>query len=314
MTKTVIRPKDYVSVAEQLYFAVVSDVIEQQRVLTFLRYIRDAEGMHKLGTEQADAWIKQQAPEFLYHSELADIELHGIPLDRISEVISPRHAVEHLLKLQQPDAIQCDALHVLRLLLNAGIEQQRLGVTGSIMLGAHSLESDIDLVVYGRDAFFQAREVIKQCLHSGSLQALDDLAWQDAYRRRGCSLDFQEYLQHELRKLNKCVSGSSKVDLTMIPDPDEQISRTVSYKKCQPETITALVRDDRYAYDFPASYAIDHDLINEVVVFTGTYIGQAIAGETIEASGIVEQDESGNRRLVVGTSREAVGEYLRVIE
>ena len=71
--------------------------------------------------------------------------------------------------------------------------------------------------------------------------------------------------------------------------------------------------DDRYAYDYPDSYSVAHDSVNEVFVFTGTYFGQAIKGETIEARGMLEQNELGKRRLVVGTSREATGEYIKVV-
>jgi uncharacterized protein len=48
------------------------------------------------------------------------------------------------------------------------------------------------------------------------------------------------------------------------------------------------------------------------VSFTPTYAGQAAAGEMIEASGWLEADTKGTLRLVVGTSRESPGEWIRV--
>jgi predicted nucleotidyltransferase len=47
-----------------------------------------------------------------------------------------------------------------------------------------------------------------------------------------------------------------------------------------------------------------------VLSYTHTYAGQALAGEVIEASGMVEEVE-GFKRLVVGTSREPKGEWIR---
>jgi hypothetical protein len=47
-----------------------------------------------------------------------------------------------------------------------------------------------------------------------------------------------------------------------------------------------------------------------VISYTHTYSGQALPTEIIEASGIVE--EVGNmKRLVVGTSREPKGEWIK---
>ena len=71
--------------------------------------------------------------------------------------------------------------------------------------------------------------------------------------------------------------------------------------------------NDTYAYDFPSRYIIDHEIINEVVSYTATYTGQARKGEKIEASGFIEQGNDGKNRLLVGTSREANNEYIRII-
>ena len=46
-----------------------------------------------------------------------------------------------------------------------------------------------------------------------------------------------------------------------------------------------------------------------VLSFTHTYCGQCFTGETLEAKGIVE--EHGDQKwLIVGTTREAHGEYI----
>ncbi|MFW5638973.1 MAG: DNA polymerase subunit beta, partial [Methanoculleus sp.] len=62
-------------------------------------------------------------------------------------------------------------------------------------------------------------------------------------------------------------------------------------------------------FDNPAVYAVDHDEIGRVLSFTHTYSGQALAGEVIEARGVVER-HGDERWLIVGTTREAKGEYI----
>jgi predicted nucleotidyltransferase len=79
-------------------------------------------------------------------------------------------------------------------------------------------------------------------------------------------------------------------------------------------TLQAQVIDDEAAFDYPAEFKLNHPQISAVVSFTATYTGQAVNGEIVEASGLVEQNHEGFKRLVVGSSREADGEYIRVIQ
>ena len=71
--------------------------------------------------------------------------------------------------------------------------------------------------------------------------------------------------------------------------------------------------DDTRGFDYPAEFKIDHPQITAVVSFTATYTGQAVNGETVAVSGVLEQSEQGVKRIVVGSSREAQGEYIKVI-
>jgi uncharacterized protein len=309
-----IRPKDYISVNNKLFFAVVSEYQEDDRALSWLRYIKDGNGMQKLGTEQAGQLIRESYPEFLFHSQYADSYLHGIPLESIDKVYRPDQAVVRILDIVSSDTTQQDAVKIINLLLDAGIQQEYIGITGSLMLGTHNEQSDIDMIVYGRERFFEVRKLIQYFLKSGELKSLDELFWQDAYQRRDCSLNFDEYKSHELRKFNKFISGNTKVDISMIPEIYERVQENGPYKKTGQDKILSVVVEDIYAYDFPARYLIEHDTINEVVSYTATYTGQARKGEKIEAAGYIEQGSDGNNRLLVGTSREATGEYIRVVE
>jgi predicted nucleotidyltransferase len=50
-----------------------------------------------------------------------------------------------------------------------------------------------------------------------------------------------------------------------------------------------------------------------VVCFTATYNGQAFNAEQVAIAGQLEQDQFGVKRVVVGSNREALGEYIKVI-
>jgi len=309
-----IRPKDYISIDDKLFFAVVSEYQEEDRALTWLRYIKDENGMQKLDTQQANKLVSASYPELLFHSHYADIELHGIPLESITQIYRPDQTVVRLMDMKSPDTKQQDAIKIIKLLLDVGIQLDFMGITGSLMLDTHNEQSDIDLIIYGRERFFKVRQAIQKYLNAGELGALNESMWQDAWQRRDCTLDFADYQSHELRKFNKCMSGTTKVDISMIPETVERFQENGPYKKIGQDKILSIVTEDAYAYDFPARYFIDHETINELVSYTATYIGQAQKGEKIEAAGYVEQGSDGRKRLLVGTSREAVGEYIRVVE
>jgi predicted nucleotidyltransferase len=73
--------------------------------------------------------------------------------------------------------------------------------------------------------------------------------------------------------------------------------------------IEAKVTDASLAFDSPAVYEVEHESVSRVLSFTHTYSGQALEGETIEACGICEH-HGDELWLVVGTTREARGEYI----
>jgi predicted nucleotidyltransferase len=50
--------------------------------------------------------------------------------------------------------------------------------------------------------------------------------------------------------------------------------------------------------------------VSEIFCYSHTYAGQALPGEIAEAMGVLEETAAG-QRLVVGTTREARGEWIR---
>lgn len=77
------------------------------------------------------------------------------------------------------------------------------------------------------------------------------------------------------------------------------------------------VTDSSLAFDSPAIYKVEgNNDVKEVVSFTHTYAGQAIKGEEIEVRGFLEEvrGKEDYLRIVVGTTREAKGEYIKSID
>jgi predicted nucleotidyltransferase len=301
-------PRDFLETPEGLIFAVVEAGVEDGRALGFLRYLWRNGGWRKLGTEQANAWLRERHPEYLYHSPARDARLHGVPLQRIHRHWQPRQRVRELLEQGANDALERKGLKLLGWLVESGVPAESIGLTGSLLIQAQRPDSDLDVVIYGREYFHAARAAVGEGLRRGMPQPLSESLWRDAYARRGCALDEEEFRWHEARKFNKAAIDGSKFDLALVDSaPPPQACR-----KLGALVLRARVLDDAYAFDHPARYRLDHPSIAEALSFTHTYVGQAQKGEWVEIAGQVEETSDGSR-LVVGSSREAHGEYIRVL-
>ncbi len=307
-------PKDFIVTKQGWTFAVVAAGTEAGRVLGFLRYAPGStdDSLRKVSTDQANQLLRDDRPDYLFHSSHCDADLHGVPTEDIDRHFRPTDRVAQIAAEQTRDAIEQTACRVIELLRRPDQPADHWGVTGSVLLDAHNDRSDIDLVVYGRDNYLSARRRLRQAIDDGILSPLDEQHWKDAYARRACDLSFDEYVWHERRKYNKCRFEGTTVDVSGLAEDirprDERPSQKIGRRRLQ-----ARVVDDQYAFDYPARYLIDHSEIEEVVAFTATYFGQAMTGEMIDAAGWAERSASGCLRLIVGTSREAASEFLRVI-
>jgi uncharacterized protein len=313
-------PKDFIETPEGLYFAVVQQGTEhcggQEKVLCFLRYIKcDPKKnrlWHKVATEPANSYLKQHYPQYLHYSAMLDAQLHAVATGHIIQHYRPRERLQQILLSEQRDKVEQDLYELCQLFQQYGLDLTQAGVTGSILIGAQQHLSDIDLVFYDRDIFHKARSITAELIDKKQLNALGEKDWQEAYARRSCTLDLQAYVWHEQRKFNKGLINGRKFDLNFIDD--ERYSDQVTYHKIGKITVQCKITEDRYSFDYPAFYSIDHENICSVICFIATYTGQAIVGETVEISGFLEQAEDGSKRIVVGSSREAPSEYIKVIE
>jgi predicted nucleotidyltransferase len=204
--------RDFLETDEGLYFAVVENGLEDGVVLSSLRYVTAGGRPRKLSPREAKAFLSARHPEYLFRSVRRDVELHGVPEPRVRRRHDPRVRAARVRE-SAADLLEARARLALSMLEEAGVPPTSVGLTGSLLIRAHSEHSDIDLVIYDRSAFERARDFV------GSLPAeagMSDALWREAYRRRGCALSFSEYVRHESRKHNKLVVEGAKVDLGLV--------------------------------------------------------------------------------------------------
>lgn len=311
MDENTIFAKDFIETSEGLIFAVVESGVEQERVLCFLRYILINSTWQKVNTAQANIFLSENYPFYLYCSPVKHAHLHAVVLKQVLNHHQPRVRLKNLLAGPAKDNVEKDLATLCHLFAKNGLNLDKIGVTGSILIGAQQQISDIDLVFYSREDFNQARKITQELICQGLCSGLNEQDWQESYKRRSCELNFSEYMWHEKRKFNKAVINQRKFDLNYVSETTKTTHK--HYKKLKSIFLEAQVQDDFLAYDYPAEFIIRHPRIHSIVSYTATYTGQAKTGEWIEVSGLLEQSSDGIQRIIVGSNREASGEFIKVI-
>ncbi|MDD5580620.1 MAG: hypothetical protein PHY16_15240 [Methylobacter sp.] len=275
-------------------------------------FLDETPGWIKYQTEEANAFLKQNYPAYLHYSTALDAHLHAVDTNRIIRHYQPRQRLQQIMQANRHDRIEQDVLRLGELYQQQGLDLSQAGITGSILIGAQQQNSDIDLVCYERNFFHACRAVTRKLINQGQLQELNHNDWRQSYERRSCALSFADYVWHEQRKYNKAMINGRKFDLNFI---DSLVNpKPQNYQKCGSITLQCRITDDTRAFDYPAEYQIEHEHISSIACFTATYTGQAVSGERVEVSGMLEQTAQGTKRIVVGSSREAPGEYIKVMQ
>lgn len=297
-----IRLRDFIEDCDGWLYA-VSTYDNTPKVGCILRYVPDPKGdrvnrtgerYRKVDFDESYALIQKEKPEYL------DL-LHRVPLSDVRRILKPEEEIA---------AISARDARISSLLAHFPLRPGSIGCTGSFLCGLENAGSDIDFVVYGKQ-WFRAQAMLKQAVSSGKIPPIRDEIWEKIYEKRKPELSFDEFLLHEKRKWNRGQINQTYFDLLY----------TRSYRNLDPQPsgkgklmgarkIEARVTDASLANDNPATYCVDHDTISKVLSFTHTYSGQALEGELIQAKGVCEV-HGDEQWLIVGTSREARGEYIR---
>jgi uncharacterized protein len=296
-----IRLRDFVEDIDGWIYA-VSTYDNRESVGCVLRYVPDADGervnpsgirYRKYDFEDAYAFIACHKPQY---SDL----VQRIPVKDITRILKPEREIVR---------IASNHLQVKRLLDLFRLPAGTIGCTGSLLCGLENESSDIDMVVYGKH-WFIAQERVRQGILDGTMDALSPEMWHKVYEKRMPEIPYDQFVLHELRKWNRGQIGGTYFDILYTRSYDNlECIPTGNGRIIGRTTIEAKVTDTSLAFDSPAIYEIEHESVSRVLSFTHTYSGQALARETIEACGVCEQHGT-ERWLIVGTTREARGEYI----
>jgi hypothetical protein len=296
-----VRLRDFIEDADGWLYA-VSTYDNETFAGCVLRYVPDPGGkrIHPSGRrytkydfEEAYAFIARHRPQY------AGL-LHRIPYTDIKRVYKPDLEIGRIAATHP---------RVKKLVDLFSLPKGTVGCTGSLLCQLDDETSDIDMVVYGRH-WFSAQKTVERGIRVGTIEGLSESMWQKVYEKRKPEIPYTVFVRHEQRKFNRGQVDGTYFDILYTRSYDEITSAPAGKGEVLGKTtIEATVTDASLAFDNPAVYEVRHESVKKVLSFTHTYSGQALPGEIIEARGVLEQH--GNEQwLIVGTTREARGEYI----
>ena len=351
-----VRTRDFIYTNDDMYFASTNYIHPKDKVNSFLRYIPDPEGdrekngkrYRKVGSEEAYSYLRENHPDYLYFCDITNVEMMGVPLDKVERIIKPDERLLGLKdtfdnggEVKNPELISklmdvADFFHYL-----ADIPYDHLGISGSILPGLQKSDvSDLDFVVYGLENHRRAIETFKEYRGKEvyieevdkriTVEGITDDYWEFVYDKRMFdeSLTKEEFKWYENRKANRGTINGTLFDILATRDYDEILGEwgDTIYEPLGIEQIECDIVSSLGAYDNPSLYTIENVQhldgvdypLSEIVSFTHTYAGEVVDGEHVIAKGKVEKviinGEDSHYRLVVGTTREAIDEYVKLKE
>ena len=347
-TRDFIYTKDDLYFASTNYIHPTDRIISFLRYIPDENGDREKNGKRyrKVGSAEAYEYLRKNHPEYLYFCDVTNVEMMGVPHSKVEKIIKPdlrllglKDTFESGGEVKNPELISklmdvADFFHYM-----ADIPYDHLGISGSILPGLQKSDvSDLDFVVYGLENHRRAIETfkkyrgeevyIKEIDKHITVQGITDDYWDFVYNKRmsDSSLTKAEFRWYENRKANRGTINGTLFDILATRDYSE-IEGEWGDTVYEPQGIAEIECDiisALQAFDNPSLYTIKNvkiingpDLpIKEVVSFTHTYAGEVVDSEHVIAKGKVEKviknSKDSHYRLVVGTTREAVDEYLKL--
>ncbi len=319
---------DYVETEEGLYFTVKGTIHPEGFIVAYLRYLPDPNGERGKGDlryrrvydiGETTRFLDVHFPQYLNRVESTGMALQTVPVERIARIHSPRERLKIIME-RADSGLEQATVRFASALSSEGVPADMMGVSGSLLIGLDRPSSDVDLIVYGREAGARAYAALRE-LREGekwigpydfeTVQGVLRSRWGDS----GRNLDMLALIEVG-KVLHGFVDGREYfVRLVREPDAGEhgEVSRPMGTA-----VVRATIVDDRDSIYTPCTYRLDEaklleptggPRIRELVSFRGKFTEQAERGNIVEARGTLERVSSRGRtrhRLMLGSP----GDYL----
>ena len=324
------REGDLIRTGDNVIFDVKGLVHPPDKVIAFPRYIPSSEGKRGQGGKlyakvynlaERFHYLQRNAPHLIVADPVFGETLCEVPASEITKHYEPAEKLAELRKAKRLADLERKAVLLAETLKKAtDVPWSSIGVSGSIMAGLFTLQSDIDPIVYGVENCRKAYAALKRLVEDeasrfkpytlGELRALFD------FRSKDTMMSFEDFAEVEGRKAFQGKFDGVDYFVRFVKDWSEigEEYGDVCFSNMGYAKITATVADDSEALFTPCMYRLENvkvvegpllEPIAETVSFRGRFCEQAKTGEAIVAQGKIEHvtDTRSNRefyRLILG--------------
>jgi uncharacterized protein len=324
------REGDLIRTGDNVVFDVKGLVQPPNKIIAFPRYIPDPSGIRGCSGEtyskmynlaERFKYLQTAAPNLLVNDPVFGEKLCEVPTSAITKHYDPVKKLAGLRRAKKLEPLEQKAVMLAEELKEAsGIPWSSMGISGSVMAGLFTLQSDIDPLVYGSNNCRKAYTALQTLLKSKSshfkpytrqeLQTLFD------FRSKDTIMSYEEFEQVETRKAFQGKYGGVDYFVRFVKDWGEINEQygNVCYENAGYAKVAATVFDDSEALFTPCTYNIKNvqvlqgpqlQPIEEIVSFRGRFCEQAKPGEGVLVQGKVERvtDKRVNRsyyRIIIG--------------
>ncbi len=326
------REGELIKTENHVIFDVKGLVHPPNRLIAFPRYIPSPQGTRQ-GQEnlytkiysfsERFQFLKQNMPNLIIHDPVFDETLCEVPIDRVVEHYDPIEKLRLIRTSITLGPLERKVVHLAEELKEAsGIPWSSMGISGSVLAGLTTLQSDVDPVVYGvensRRAYRALQALLKDNVASFKRYTREELHGLFDFRSKDTIMDFEDFIKVEQRKAFQGMYEGTDYFIRFVKDWSQATEQygDICYKNAGYVKITATISDDSEALFTPCIYKIENvttaegpklEPIKEIVSFRGRFCEQARNGETITAQGKVElvtdkRNDEEYHRVILGNN------------
>jgi len=323
------REGDLVETQQRLIFDVKGFTHPLDRIVAFPRFFPDPFGDRKrkgvaytkvYALSYRYKFLEAQFPHYLVFDHVFGERLCEVPKKDVKHYYNPADRLKELRFSCCLDKLEADSLSFAEFLKShSNVPWNKLGISGSLLVGLHTPQSDIDPVIYGTKNCLKIYETLKSAIKDSKngLKAytLEELKRLYGFRSKDTKMSFDDFVATESRKVLQGKFFRHDYFVRCLKDLDEVEERygDVMYRKMGYAKIKATILDDSEAIFTPCRYSVDDvrmltgkwgKVVTEIVSFRGRFCEQARKGEIVVAQGKVEKVQKKNGdtffRLLLG--------------
>jgi predicted nucleotidyltransferase len=324
------REGDLIKTSDNVIFDVKGLVHPPGKIVAFPRYIPTAGGARGHGANlygkvynlaERFQYLQKHTPQLIVADPVFGETICEVPTAAITKHYKPVEKLAELRERKRLADLERKAVLLAETVKEAAeIPWSSIGISGSIMAGLFTLQSDIDPIVYGvencRKAYAALENLVKDKGSRFKPYSKDEMRVLFEFRSKDTNMSFEDFARVEQRKAFQGKFDGVDYFVRFVKDWNETSEKygDVVYRNSGYAKITATVADDAEALFTPCTYKLENvkigegprlEMITEVVSFRGRFCQQARAGETIVVQGKVEHVEDTRNyyehyRIIIG--------------